>query len=704
MRIHFSFVFCCILSVYALSRAAENSVPKPVGACNQPLSYYRSNHYKIAHIFIRTPFDYLHNVRDEMLDALSNASIHENDDFNTDIVTEGHGKIRDRLRAIGNSLNLPITVNVVVSQINNCNDQVTPPTLDVVYLAFVSWFPLQMNRTFETRNVESSDPAQAAGVTARKFHFVPQVGYNRTSRLFGGLRTSIPTPLGALNLDGIASTSAFSFTGANSGQHTWEKGWIQRAEWQSGFLYSDFPTQNERLKQAKLTTQFTANSVPLGSTNAVLRFGGSLSGGHEQAPLLGPALPPNSPANNSIGELKAYAGISLRTGRQSFKASYGLDLGQSQTGARIDFAKHLADVAYDLRFLPADHRSLELESRFTAGVIQDLGAIPAVERFFGGNYDQNFLLGDSWQIRAAPFIRSIPQNRLNRLSPTAPIGGDSFLSANFTLAFTTFHRPLVPNEIRTNPDFRPLLTTELNNAESTLNVYWKSKDPAIPETLKFAPDAIQIARDLRQRFNDIRNSVPANLSDRFSDCDFDTNLAGGPGGVADILDPKNNQKMFDRFTAISGLVAPDEDGSFDNLHACVTDFRSILGDSFASPMLQRLTSVQNNIRVALSKINTAAAQAKSARDMAFVKRTVHTLIDEMNFFSVSPVAIFDLARIGPQPSDAGGGVRYGIGGGIRFTLLDAVRFTGGYAFNPNPKPWESRGAAFFSMDVISLFR
>jgi hypothetical protein len=79
-------------------------------------------------------------------------------------------------------------------------------------------------------------------------------------------------------------------------------------------------------------------------------------------------------------------------------------------------------------------------------------------------------------------------------------------------------------------------------------------------------------------------------------------------------------------------------------------------------------------------------------------------IDQVNFASISPVLVFDTAGIGPQAASTGGGIRYGVGGGIRFSLLDTVRFTAGYAFNPNPKSWEGRGATFFRMEIVFLFR
>jgi hypothetical protein len=198
--------------------------------------------------------------------------------------------------------------------------------------------------------------------------------------------------------------------------------------------------------------------------------------------------------------------------------------------------------------------------------------------------------------------------------------------------------------------------------------------------------------------------VPDNLGDKFDDCDLDVTLAED---YANKLDPNSSDKsitLSHRVQAISSFVLKgDEEGSIDTLSGCVTDLRSVLGARFTAATLSRLANIANTIRNDLAAINTQAADAKAARDLAFVKQTVHTLVDEANFFSIDPVIIMDLARIGPQFLGAGG-FRYGLGGGVRFTLLDTVRFTAGYAFNPNPRPWEGRGAAFFSMDILSLFR
>jgi hypothetical protein len=312
------------------------------------------------------------------------------------------------------------------------------------------------------------------------------------------------------------------------------------------------------------------------------------------------------------------------------------------------------------------------------------------EWFFGGNTDQDFISGDTWRIRGGPFIRSIPQNRLNRLASDVPIGGENFFSTNLTFAFTVWHRVLVPDEIRLNSEFRPLLNGELKSARTTLNQYWKFKDPKVMDALRFAPTLSTLVSNIRTQFNNVNDSVSDDLAERFQDCDFDVTLAENL--VANSIKETNVSKQFN---AISSLVAKNDDGSIDSLSACLSDLKAALGSSFVFDMVSRMAQIQHDVRDTLGKIDNKAAETKTNRDMKFITQTVSTLIDQVNFASISPVLVFDAARIGPQKASMEGGIRYAAGGGIRFSLLDTVRFTAGYAFNPNPKPWEGRGAAFF---------
>ncbi len=681
------------------SLGADNPELQSSGSCDQAPAFYSAHSYRVGEVVILSPFDYLHGVRSEMIAALGTTHVRKNDEFKVDAVVEDRRKIKERLSQIASTYDLPFVINVVIAEIKNCHPEAKPPTVDVEYSAFASWFPLHFAPSYETLSKQSAEPDRSAGVSHKRLKFLPQAGYNRTTRLFGGLDLSAFTPLGILDVQGYGSTSSHFVSASQAGHYTSDNSWVQNLEWRTGYLYSDVPSDKGRLVEARAFSQFAVTSAPAKTGGALIRFGAAIGGGHDQSTLVSSTAPPATPLNNPAGELKSYGGVSFAAGHQSFNASYGVKLGQSQTGARIDFVKHVVDVADDFRFFPGDHKTLSLETRFAAGKIQNLGSVPLTERFFGGNSDQDFLPGDSWKIRSGPFIRSIPQNRLNRLAPDAPIGGENFFSTNLTLAFTVWHRVLVPDEIRLNPEFRPLLNGELKSARTTLNQYWKSKDPKVADALKFAPTLETVVGDIRKQFNSVKDSFPEDLSDRSDDCDFQITLAETL--AANSIKETNVSR---RFNAISSLVAKDDDGSIDNLSACLSDLKAALGSPFVADTVPRLAKLQQEVRDTLGKIDNEAAKAKTDRDMKFITQTVNTLIDQVNFASISPALVFDTARIGPQAASAGGGIRYGVGGGIRFSLLDTVRFTAGYAFNPNPKSWEGRGAAFFNMEIVSLFR
>jgi hypothetical protein len=696
-------LLCLLLSSYvfggpSVARASDSEL-QLTGTCDQTPSFYSSSHYKIAAIRTTSPFDYLRSVHQLMSDVLASTDLHVGDDFAASSVIEGRRKIREELNQRADAVNLPIKVSVVIAWIEKCRPDTQPPSLDVVYSTFSTFSPFVFPRTYEHQASQVADPASTSRVKEKNFVLVPQAGYNATANLSGGGRIALTTRAGKFDAVASASSEVLSTEASFSGTHNWEDSWIKNAEWRTSFSYDDAPTESARLKRARLTAEVFTDSAPIRSSNTALRFGVSIGGGHDQSNIPVDQLPPASLSNSPIGEFKTYAGVSGRLGRNMFKLSYGFQLGEAGSGLGVDFAKHIADAAYGVRFLPSPHKPVELDARLTAGWIQNLGAIPVAERFFGGNSEQQFLTGDSWQIRAAPYIRSIPQNRLNRLAPDAPIGGENFVSANVTIGVTAWNHPLLPDEIRTNGDFQTLLGSALKSAQKTLESYWISKDKAVPNVLSVAPQAIAAVRELRENFDRVKDSVPDELSDRFGDCDFQVSLAEG---LADILETDKN--LSKRFIQMKSLIAEGDDGSIDNLMGCIADLRSLFGAEAADAMNNKFKSAQEPARAALTEIDKSAAQKKAVRDMAFIDQTVKTVVNEVNFVSISPIAIFDVARIGPQVSEAGGGFRYGVGGGLRFTLVDTIRLDAGYAVNPHPKPWEGRGAAFFSLEIVSLFR
>ncbi len=122
------------------------------------------------------------------------------------------------------------------------------------------------------------------------------------------------------------------------------------------------------------------------------------------------ALTPDS----RYGSLKLYAGITGRLRRSAFSASYGFQVGDTFRADIPLFRKHLVDLGYNSRIpipyrkvlgdredftgpLSASvHRTIGLETRFTAGLIQDAQGVPLAERFLGGNQIRPFIQDDSW--------------------------------------------------------------------------------------------------------------------------------------------------------------------------------------------------------------------------------------------------------------------------------------------------------------------
>jgi hypothetical protein len=685
---------CFWIALLPIMSAAQTLARTPVGNCDKPSGFYDKAQYTITEVTVESPFDYLHSVRNSMQDALDEAQVKQGVTYRSALVIAGQNAIRNRLRRQANELALPVTVNVILAELRNCSSTSSPPSLTVTFLAFVSWFPVAFNSTFDSRSHDDQDPASAAHV-ANRFRFVPQAGYNHSLQTYGGLQTSLETKVGKFALQGIGSPSGGMVEASQSANFSWRNSWIRTAEWRTGYRYSNVPSQPSVLKTARLASQFSANSAPLGKAEAIFRFGGSVGGGYDQSNVASAALPPDTPTSNPAGEIRAYAGVSLGKGVPSFKASYGVKFGGGQSATSLSFIKQLADVAYETRFYPVTrHKPIELDTHLTAGWIVNEGAIPSTERFFGGNRDYNFLLGDSWNIRSEPFIRSFSQNTLSRLSSNAPIGGEQFVSANATLAFTVWQRPLVPVDITDNKDFPDMLNAGLKSAQNEMLAYWRSRDPASVKALGLAPEAGAALSEAVQALNKVVEDDDDTCNDTaLIDLAYATPLQSATSKPALL------------FSYLSSLVVSDtEGGSIAQLSGCIKKYRGQIGAVPADTMLTRLDRLKSQLGPDISSINNGLAQRKADQDMEFVTRTVHTLIDETNFAAISPVIIVDAARIGPQPSDAGGGFRYGLGGGIRFTFVDSVRFTAGYAFNPNPEPWEGRGAAYFALEVFSLFQ
>ena len=432
----------------------------------------------------------------------------------------------------------------------------------------------------------------------------------------------------------------------------------------------------------------------------MLRVGMEMEGGNQGSRFDPAALSPGLLAGSDYISMKSFAGMTWRGRRQSMSLSYGLALADVGNGFGSGFRKHIGDLAYRIVILPRPHTPHELELRFTAGGIQNLGGLPVTERFFGGGQEDNFLTGNEWTIRANPVIRSFARNSLSRTDTGLPTGGNRFFALNLTYAPTIWKRPLVPEELVTNQEFHSILEGQLTSAETILGNEYEARDPAIRRALGMKPELEAMRQPLvevQTLFADAESEgqISPELEDRFFDCfsevelmatsDMDTILGGKPSRAG---------------TTLTRLVR--KGGALDTLFGCEQSLRAVFGTRL-QPHTSALKQAQVRIQPVVAQVNVGRAASKAKSDMKFTRGVLNTFLYEINLASIAPVVLYDAAWIGPQASGAGNGVRHGVGAGIRFSLASVARFTAGYSFNPNPKVGEKRGAFVLSLDVVDLF-
>jgi hypothetical protein len=166
-------------------------------------------------------------------------------------------------------------------------------------------------------------------------------------------------------------------------------GWLRHAAWRLNYLNSSEPAGATRLKKAPLSGQIDGETRPFWQGAVLARFGALLAGGNMQSGVPAGQLPLQTVANAGYGSLKGYVGLSSRTSHNVLSISYGLELGSVGPAARVDWRKHIGDVADQFWIPIGDHKPLEVESRFTSGGIQIPQSIPLAARFFGGNGSGN---------------------------------------------------------------------------------------------------------------------------------------------------------------------------------------------------------------------------------------------------------------------------------------------------------------------------
>ena len=473
---------CCVLMLAASAFAASDGSATP--PCRDSVDSYVG--YKLTDVrivtplAIKTPLSFLFGSQkkfSEEFDALlAQMPLKKGDAFNR----KSHNEIMEALfnrysEAVVNP-GERIRVAFVTFRFENCDD--VARTVGVSYLVYSSEFLYHVSRIFEkpndqiTRSFAPGKLANAGSLINVTNKLLPQpiVGYDRARELFAGGKADLKTKNGIINEMAVAATGSPNSATANfnlAGSREFAKGLLSHVDWRMGYDYFDLPSDPNRVKAATGLAQVFGASKPLGTQSLTFRFGASFEGGNRQSDLPVSTVDPVFAQRLGYGALKAYLGATASHGRQSWTASYGVQLSSDGEDFSLSYTKHIFDAGYRMRYLWREHRPFRLEAQFTAGTIQTRAkAVPVVERFFGGNKTRSFIDGDDWIINSAPLIRSFPQNTFNLVGINSPFGGENFFSANLTLSQPVWNFPAVPDEVSKEPIVKDAIASALRSART----------------------------------------------------------------------------------------------------------------------------------------------------------------------------------------------------------------------------------------------
>jgi hypothetical protein len=657
----------CANSIAGELRIQARVIPHTVGHNRLGPRYY------IRDVRIQDPFNFLRRKDQEVDDAIAKLKGQPLDQADVNSVLRFVTQRRLSNAGFGYS----------DVKFENCSsDQV-----DVVFRLFTALVSPREISTFEFRQRLNNEPAESSNIEdKRKIRIVPIAGYDEPKKLFAGARllgnlARSLGPIDSVSFEALGPESLRSGAGEVNGSFNFPGRVISNAEWRAKYDHSSTATDQSALNSGRAAIQANATTRPW--KGVIFRAGTLLEAGNQQSDFLASSLDARTLASSAYSTAKLYGGLTLDRPRQALKASYGIAFGSIGSGLHGDWRKHIGDVAHEFWLPIGDHRRIEIEQQATAGTVQIMRAVPLRSLFFGGNREEVFISGDSWTIRSNPVIRSIPANRFYETRDGA--GAKRFIAYNSTVAITLWRKPIVPSELSTDPDFKQKKNAAIGDAQSVLEVFYESEDANFAKARETLPT-------IAKKLNVLRVAVSTTPSPE--DC------IGKIDSAAAVIDPAMKYEAVRAYGYVIELLPDGGDALVYVVNVC----KSGTADPSVVAAADDLDRSATDLQTAFGSIDQVGATRKAANDLADVKRTLDIIIDDLNISSVSPLFVFDAARIGPESAGRYSGTRYGVGGGVRFSLVDTVSLSVGYAANPHRRPGESRGAFFFSFSNRSLFR
>jgi len=693
-------VVVCVVASTACFAQTEVAPGKIIAfnGCSSTTNFETGN-YRVRSSQVDDPFAFLWLVKRKKSDLSAKIrSLVDGKPFQYEVAVNQALQLIEAEKFLSDSADVRVQVSLEFLTVEHCQGL----ELDLVYHVYSTQIPQVLSGTPESRSTEKKAPQQTVGQTeaGSPIHLAPSGGYNASERASGGGRLEIQPrgadwlPFRSFTVEGQGS-SAMRFVSAGLKGGKDSQGWLAHSEWIVNYESSSSPTNAGNFSRGTFSGQFSAVTKAFANGNLTGRFGFLIGGGNLQSSLQNVNMASNTVPNTGYFSSKVYAGISSRLPHNVFATSYGLELG-STSGTGMDWRKHIGDVQHEFWYPVGDHHIIEVESRFTVGALEVPGMVPVSERFFGGGSEELFFPGDSWRIRANPVIRAIPANRFYLTADGA--GAEDFLSYNLTAAWAAWRKPLFPSDLSRDADFTRLLNGQIHTATSIEQNDFASKDQHFGDLVRRLPAVQKDLEDLKSVVQSAEIASHGQFVAEFKACASSIGVASSR--VRSALGAKDGMQYGD----VRALLPVDknEDRLQRVLSACGDRLNGQLKSPEITASLGTLDSEFQRVQTDFLGIDQQQASCRATQEMAFVHRTLNTLIKEVNMFSISPVVVFDVAHIGPAKNGLGG-TRYGPGGGIRFALASTVNFTLGYAWNPQHQPGEGPGAMFFSLQTRDLF-
>ena len=679
--------------------AADPAAPNlhPGGGCPKNVDFEQAG-YRIGKSNVYNPFDFLPwvHAQDEAVREQISRLV-DGQPYRLQLAVSQAFDILDDETFFPEVSLVKVKIQIDKVEAVNCSGK----TLNLVYHVYTSQVLPGSGGTPEQRVEARQTPQNTAGIATGSsgaipgLRLVPRFGFDSTDKLYSGGQLILPlcavckVPVQFM-AEGSGSQTMQSFHARIQGSKD-SNGPVQHSDFAANYTFTSLPTGSGEIRHSLASVQYSGISAPFLRGNMSARFGGLLEKGDAQATLT-TSLPAGASTATALNSLKVYGGLNTWMPHHVLSASFGLQLGTTDVADGVQWKRYIGDVHHDFWYNVAGRHIVDLDSRLTAGAIQASSPFPVAERFFGGNYEQLFIPNDSWQIRANPVIRAIPGSRFYQTAAGA--GADTFLSYNLTTAFSVWQKPLVPLDVRS--EILDLLNAQIDSLTSIQQLRYAAMGPDFQKMVNELPLVTKALATLDTAVSAAQRAHPNQFTAQFKACASAIRMANNRAKAAMTSDAQ-------QYARISALLKADktEDRLSKVVQKCDQKLNAAL-DAQSKIDVGPVKTEQDALEKEYAVLQ-GAATAKAKAEMLPVHRILNTLFNDVNLLSVSPVAVFDVAEIGPTATGLSG-TRYGPGAGVRLELASSAHFTVGYARNVAHRgPGEGKGAVFFEIGFRDLF-